>query len=85
MPIQLFRNLNAAGFENAWRHVERLPDRTEAQAAESKATAVTDCAKAYVTAFGGLFEGDGPTEQAPAVRKDIEKVTAGCKTALGGG
>ena len=40
------------------------------------------CAKAYIEAFGGLFEGDDPSAQAETVRKDLQSVTDDCKDAL---
>jgi hypothetical protein len=58
--------------------------QAELAAAESKASIVADCAKAYVSAFGGLFEGDDPSKQAPAVRDEFADITSGCKTALSG-
>ena len=56
----------------------------ETQAAESKVKAAKGCAKAYIEAFGGLFEGGSVSGQAKTVRKDLEGVTAGCKDALKG-
>jgi len=56
--------------------------KAESQAARSRAEAVRGCAKAYIEAFGGLFEGDSPSAQAETVRKDLQSVTADCKDAL---
>ena len=53
--------------------------KAETQAAESKVKAAKGCAKAYIEAFGGLFEGGSVSGQAETVRKDLEGVTAGCK------
>ena len=58
--------------------------KAEAQAAESRAAIAADCAKAYVAAVGTLFEGDDVSDQADAVRKQLEGITAECKTALAG-
>jgi hypothetical protein len=35
--------------------------------------------------LGGLFEGDDPAGQAPAVRDDLTRITADCKDALAAG
>jgi peptidoglycan hydrolase CwlO-like protein len=72
--------------DNATDKAEAEADQAQAElaAAESKASIVADCAKAYVSAFGGLFEGDDPSEQAPAVRDAFADITSGCKTALTG-
>src|SRR4051794_20217240 len=56
--------------------------KAESEAAQSKAQAAAGCAKAYIAALGGLFEGDGPKAQAATVREDLKSVTADCKTAL---
>lgn len=60
-------------------------DRAEAEveAAQSKAAIAADCASAYVSAFGALLEGDDITEQAAAVREQLQQITADCRTALG--
>jgi chromosome segregation ATPase len=59
--------------------------KAESQAAQSKVQAARGCAKAYIEAFGGLFEGDSVSAQAETVRKDLQRVTADCKDALAGG
>src|SRR4051812_19469326 len=56
----------------------------EVQAAESKAKVAASCAKAYVSAFGALFDGDSVEAQAPAVREQLQKITADCKTSFAG-
>ena len=56
--------------------------KAESQAARSKAEAARGCAKAYIEAFGGLFEGGDVSAHAKAVRKDLQSVTADCKDAL---
>ncbi|HEY6887004.1 MAG TPA: hypothetical protein VI300_04465 [Solirubrobacter sp.] len=56
----------------------------ERDAAQAKAKIAADCAKAYLSALGGLFGSGNVREQAPAVRKDLEGVTAQCKTAFAG-
>ena len=56
--------------------------KAESQAARSRAEAARGCAKAYIEAFGGLFEGDSASAQAETVRKDLQSVTTDCKDAL---
>ena len=54
----------------------------ERDAAQAKATIAAECARAYIGAFGGLFGSGNVREQVPVVRKDLEAITAECKTAL---
>ncbi len=58
--------------------------KAEARAAESRSAVVADCAKAYISAFGALFEGDNASDQAPAVREQLSAITATCKDELAG-
>lgn len=58
--------------------------KAELQAAESKAAVAADCAKAYVSAIGSLFEGESVRAQAPAVREQLAGITADCKAAFAG-
>jgi uncharacterized membrane-anchored protein YhcB (DUF1043 family) len=58
--------------------------KAEVKVAESKASIAADCAKGFIAAFGGLFEGDSAEDQAPAVRKELADVTAACKDQLAG-
>jgi hypothetical protein len=51
---------------------------------KSKSTVVSDCASAYVSAFGGLFEGDSVRQQTARVRKQFADITDGCRGALAG-
>lgn len=64
---------------------ETAQAKAEAEAATTRSTVVTDCVRAYVTAFGGLFEGDSVREQAAAVRERFEDITDDCEGALAGG
>ena len=57
--------------------------KAEATAAESKAAIVADCAKAYFSAFGTLFEGDDVGAQAEQVREQLKGITSECQAALG--
>jgi cytoskeletal protein RodZ len=58
--------------------------QAELDAAESKARIAADCAKAYVTAIGGLFGGGDVKAAAGKVKQDLQGITADCKTALAG-
>jgi uncharacterized phage infection (PIP) family protein YhgE len=58
--------------------------KAQAQEAESKAAIVTDCAKAYLTAFGGLFEGGNLSDNVQTVKGDLQGITDRCQGALGG-
>jgi chromosome segregation ATPase len=63
-------------------NAERDKATAGAELAKSKAAIVADCAKAYLSAFGALFEGDSVTDQAAAVRESLRSITTDCKTAL---
>jgi chromosome segregation ATPase len=71
-----------AGNETEKAQAEAEQARAEAEAANAQLEIAVDCAKAYVTAFGELFEGDDPEDQAAAVRKQFESITKDCKDAL---
>jgi hypothetical protein len=58
--------------------------KADTKAAESKATITADCAKAYVSAIGTLFEGDAVRAQATQVREQLKGITSQCQAALGG-
>ena len=58
--------------------------QAEAEAAQSKAAVAAGCAKAYISALGGLFEGTDARDQAPVVREQLSDVTAACKDELAG-
>ena len=73
-----------AGTETDKAKAEAKQAQAESQAARSKAEAARGCAKAYIEAFGGLFEGDSASAQAETVRKDLKSVTTDCKDALAG-
>ena len=55
-----------------------------ADAAQSKTEIAGTCARAYVTAFGALFEGESVQSQAPVVRKELQSISAQCQSALSG-
>jgi chemotaxis protein histidine kinase CheA len=73
-----------AGDASGKAEAEAKQAKAETQAAESKVRAAKGCAKAYIEAFGGLFEGDSASARAEAVRKDLKAVTLDCKDALAG-
>jgi hypothetical protein len=54
--------------------------KAEAEAAGSKATVAKDCAKAYVSALGGLLDG-GQKDQ---VRAQLQGITSDCQAAFAG-
>lgn len=56
--------------------------KAESDAVKSKAEIAVDCAKSYISAFGGLFGSGDVKSQASAVRADLKKITADCKDAL---
>ena len=56
----------------------------QAQAATSKAGIAADCAKAYVAAFGLLFDGDSVRAQVSVVGQELSSISADCKAALAG-
>jgi DNA repair exonuclease SbcCD ATPase subunit len=72
--------------EDATDKAEAEADQAEAEveAAESRAAIARDCARAYVTAIGELFEGDGPEDQADHVREQLQGITAQCRSAFAG-
>jgi septal ring factor EnvC (AmiA/AmiB activator) len=54
--------------------------RAELEAAEARAATAADCAKAYISALGPVFEGEGNEDE---VRQQLSEITAACKDALG--
>jgi hypothetical protein len=65
-----------AGNETEKAKAEADQAEAKAKAKESKAAVAADCAKAYISAFGALFEGDSAGDQAPAVREQLSDITA---------
>jgi chromosome segregation ATPase len=65
-------------------NAEAKQAKAEAQAAESKAAVTTECAQAYLTSVGKLFEGKDPGAQEQAVKQELEGISADCKKALAG-
>jgi hypothetical protein len=70
--------------DSAKAQAEADQAQAELDAAQSKAQIAADCAKAYVTAIGGLFGGGDVKAAADKVKHDLQGITADCKTALGG-
>ena len=48
--------------------------KAEAKAAESQTAIVTDCAKTYLTALGSVVQSDNPSDEAAAVKKDLQSI-----------
>jgi peptidoglycan hydrolase CwlO-like protein len=78
------REASAAEGEADKAEAETAQAKSEAKAEKATSTVVVDCVTAYVSAFGGLFEGDSVREQAAAVRKRFGEITAECRDALAG-
>jgi chromosome segregation ATPase len=76
------QNAAAASDETAKANAEAEQARAEAKAAESRAAAAAACAKSYISAFGLLFEGENPKDQADAVRKELSRITEDCSDDL---
>ena len=73
-----------AGDDAAKAEAQAAEANAEAKAEKAKRTVVADCTKAYISAFGGLFEGDSVRDQAAIVRKDFAAITDDCKGAPAG-
>jgi hypothetical protein len=73
----------SAGNETDKAKAEADKAKADATAAESRAAIVGDCAKAYLSAFGSLLEGDDVSAQAARVREQLKGITADCQAALG--
>ena len=76
------KEIDQAGNETDKAKAEADKAKADAKAAESKATVVADCAKAYLGAFGMLFEGDDVQAQAAQVREQFESISGDCEAAL---
>jgi uncharacterized membrane-anchored protein YhcB (DUF1043 family) len=75
--------------ENATGETERAlaeadEARAEVEAAESRAGLATDCAKAFIAAFGGLFEADDGGEEPATVRGELASIVDDCEAQLTG-
>jgi hypothetical protein len=68
--------------ETAKAQAEADQARAEAEVASAQLAIAKDCAKAYVSAFGELFEDEDVEADAEAVRKQFESITADCKAAF---
>jgi chromosome segregation ATPase len=71
-----------AGSETEKAQAETDQARAELKAAESRAAIVPDCAKAYISAVGVLFEGESASDQKEKVREQLSAITATCKDEL---
>jgi F-type H+-transporting ATPase subunit b len=77
---------DAAQAQNATEKAEAdaKQAKAEADAAQSKTEIAGACARAYVSAFGLLFEGESVKSQAEVVRKELQSISAQCQKALSG-
>jgi len=71
-----------AGSETEKAQAEADQARAEVKAAESRTAVAADCAKAYISAFGLLFEKESASDQADKVREQLSAITATCKDEL---
>lgn len=58
--------------------------KADAKAAESKAQIAGDCARAYLSAIGTIFEGEDVKAQAQKIGEQLDGITSQCQTALSG-
>jgi hypothetical protein len=79
--------------QNAQQAAQQAQDKTkskteqlQAQVNEAKANAsvAANCAKASLSAIGGLFDGNGIISQLPTVKSNLQSIGTQCKTALSG-
>ena len=71
-----------AGSETEKAQAEADQARAEVKAAESRTAIAADCAKAFISAFGVLFEEESASDQADKVREQLSAITATCKDEL---
>ena len=71
-----------AGNETEKAQAEADQARAELEAAESRSAIVADCAKAYISAAGVLFEGESTSDEQDKVREQLSAITATCKDEL---
>jgi DNA repair exonuclease SbcCD ATPase subunit len=73
-----------AGNETEKAQAEADEARANQKAAESKLQVATDCAKAYISAFGTLFGTDDVEAQAAKVKEQFSQIHDDCQTAFKG-
>jgi hypothetical protein len=71
-----------AGNETEKAQAEADQARAELKAAESRSAIAADCAKAYISAVGVLFDGESTSDQQEKVREQLSAITATCKDEL---
>ena len=71
-----------AGSETEKAQAEADQAKAEVKAAESRTAVAADCAKAYISALGLLFEKESASDQADKVREQLSAITATCKDEL---
>ena len=73
-----------AGNETEKARAQAEQARADQKAAESKLQVATDCAKAYISAFGTLFDADDLKAQAAKVRDQFSQIHDDCQKAFAG-
>ena len=71
-----------AGNQTEKAQAEAEQARADQKAAESKLKVATGCAKAYISAFGALFEGDDLKAQAAKVSEQFKQIHDDCQSAF---
>ena len=72
----------SSAVEQAQARVDEAQARGET--AGAKATIAADCARAYLSALGSLFDGDSVRAQVAAVREQLQAISADCKATMAG-
>lgn len=78
------KDVEQAQDATAKAEAEAKEAKAEAEAVQTRGEIAGDCARAYVTAFGSLFEGESVKSQAAAVREELQGISAKCQSALSG-
>lgn len=73
-----------AGNETEKAQAQADEARANQKAAESKLQVATDCAKAYISAFGTLFGADDVEAQAAKVKEQFSQIHDDCQAAFAG-
>ena len=71
-----------AGNETEKAQAEADQAQAELKAAESRSAIAAECARAYISAVGVLFEGESTSDEKAKVREQLSAITATCKDEL---
>jgi hypothetical protein len=71
-----------AGNETEKAQAEADQATAELKAAESRNAVVAECAKAYISAVGVLFDGEATSDEKDKVREQLSAITGTCKDEL---